>query len=468
MGTAFSSRNFGQTALSSLVDQAHPSFSSVWTVHKHVKRLLASLPSLLQIYLSQVFIQQDDAVSESHIPVTGSLAGVDDDKQYRRRSGIDARSASSSLKDRKINPRHSDDFVIGAFNNSSNSSQENVQTYNSSEKHISSDYVLRVSNSSIHSKSSTSNVSSGNLTSSDNSTLTSSTTYNVGDNSSVGNSQTKTSTSTNSTLANVFASNAMKQNNLYLLNTSLGFLPDDGSSGGSRTTMAQLNAALGSRSAGYGWYAQATSGTTFDGSQLLAVIDDVKACNCVFQPAVMPTGGWKGLTESDNSQAVAITFSPFYQTDGTYQGTADDFKKGWAAVAAAVKSIAPEVQMWWTPNVASAENYAQYEPGDLSTVDLVGVDYYPKELSGSDFVDTMQAFHDKYAVDGRMFAIGETGLGWAGSIDDKFKWLAEIVAAKSSMPQFLSMSWFNFQKEYDYKVAGESSLNQKFISLIAS
>lgn len=64
--------------------------------------------------------------------------------------------------------------------------------------------------------------------------------------------------------------------------------------------------------------------------------------------------------------------------------------------------------MWWTPNVASAESYAQYEP-DLSTVDLVGIDYYPKQLTGSDFINTMKAFHDQYAVDGRMFAIGETG-----------------------------------------------------------
>jgi hypothetical protein len=83
-------------------------------------------------------------------------------------------------------------------------------------------------------------------------------------------------------------------------------LPDDGSSGGTRQTIAQLNSAIGSKAAVYGWYAQAHSGVPFDGSQLLAVIDDVKACNCVFQPAVMPIGGWKGLTSGDNSQAIAM------------------------------------------------------------------------------------------------------------------------------------------------------------------
>lgn len=215
---------------------------------------------------------------------------------------------------------------------------------------------------------------------------------------------------------------------------SVGFLPDDGDAGGSRETMASINSALGLKSAAYGWYAQAHSGTTFDGSQLLQVMDDVKACNCVFQPAVMPTGGWQGLTASDNSQAVAMSVLPSllplhnpltssrqckgheavyrpghrslaplrprdelvrplptsppsprtdrsrhdsYQTDGTYQGTASDFKAGWAAVAAAVRQTAPDVKMWWTPNVASAQNYAQYAPDNFDDVDLVGIDFYP-------------------------------------------------------------------------------------------
>lgn len=280
---------------------------------------------------------------------------------------------------------------------------------------------------------------------------------------------------------------SLPQNGMQKGGIFLGFLPDDGSSGGTRQTMAQLNSDLGSKAAVYGWYAQAHSGTPFDGSQLLAVIDDVKACNCVFQPAVMPIGGWQGLTSQDNSQAVAIAqvmkkFTDegipvwlrfahemnYYQTDGTYQGTAADFKAGWAAVADAIKKIAPSVKMWWTPNVSSAEDYKKYEPDDLSTVDLVGIDYYPKKLTGNDFIQAMQSFHDKYAVNGRKFAIGETGLGWSGTVADKTKWFDEICAAKSALPEFLSMAWFNFDKEYDYKIAGEPTLNQKFTALITN
>lgn len=94
---------------------------------------------------------------------------------------------------------------------------------------------------------------------------------------------------------------AWKMSNLFL-----GFLPDDGSSGGTRQTIAQLNSQIGKKSAVYGWYAQAHSGIPFDGSQLLAIIDDVRECKCVFQPAIMPVDGWKGLTSWDNSQAVAM------------------------------------------------------------------------------------------------------------------------------------------------------------------
>jgi hypothetical protein len=38
----------------------------------------------------------------------------------------------------------------------------------------------------------------------------------------------------------------------------------------------------------------------------------------------------------------------WYQTDGTYSGTASDFKAGWAAVAGACKTIAPDVKMFFT------------------------------------------------------------------------------------------------------------------------
>lgn len=105
----------------------------------------------------------------------------------------------------------------------------------------------------------------------------------------------------------------------------------------------------------------------------------------------MPTGGWQGLTSSDNSQAQAICkvmkqFTDegievrlrfahevnWYLTDGTYSGTIDDFKEGWDTVAKACRDIAPEVKMFFTPNVANLDQYKEYYPNDPDTVDLIG------------------------------------------------------------------------------------------------
>ncbi|PLW27215.1 hypothetical protein PCANC_00141 [Puccinia coronata f. sp. avenae] len=282
--------------------------------------------------------------------------------------------------------------------------------------------------------------------------------------------------------AEVFGLNADHQlhDRIYL-----GFLPDVGDKGGTRQTMSQLNSALGKTSATYGWYGQAVSGTLFDGSQLLAVLDDVKASKAVFQ-----LQGWKGLTSSENSQAVAIAkvmkkFTDqgipvwlrfahemnWYQTDGTYAGTAADFKEGWATVSAACKSIAPNMKMWWSPNVASVASYAAYAPDDMSTVNLVGIDFYPKNLStGKEFVDTMQAFHDKYAVDGRKFAIGETGLGFAGTSADWFSWLSQVTSASAVMKNYVASTWFNYYKGYNFQIVSEQtpSLTSDYKNFLAA
>jgi len=265
-------------------------------------------------------------------------------------------------------------------------------------------------------------------------------------------------------------------------------LPDEGDGGGTKQTMSQLNSAVGGSFGTYGYYAQAQSGSSFDGSQLLAVIDDVKASGAIFEPAVMPTGGWQGLTSDDNSQAVNICnvmkqFTDegidvrlrfahevnWYQTDGTYSGGASDFKEGWATVAAACKSIAPSVKMFFTPNVASLSVYEEFFPSDPSTVDLIGVDYYPGE-GNEDFLGVMQGFHDQYASSSTLFAIGETGLGYAGAASARVNWLQQITQAKSSMQYLTSVSWFNYYKGYDFRVVDptDSSTTAAFTSVFGT
>lgn len=52
--------------------------------------------------------------------------------------------------------------------------------------------------------------------------------------------------------------------------------------------MAQINDKLGAKSSTYGWYAQIKS-SSFDGSQLLAMKDDIVSSGAVFVASVMPS-----------------------------------------------------------------------------------------------------------------------------------------------------------------------------------
>lgn len=76
---------------------------------------------------------------------------------------------------------------------------------------------------------------------------------------------------------------------------------DEADAGGSKQTMAELNSWTNSKSAFYGYYAQAQSGKTFDGSQLLSVIDDVKASGAIFQPGASLSRLYRGNKQVDDA-----------------------------------------------------------------------------------------------------------------------------------------------------------------------
>ncbi|KAL7340612.1 glycoside hydrolase superfamily [Rhodotorula toruloides] len=257
-----------------------------------------------------------------------------------------------------------------------------------------------------------------------------------------------------------------KQPGISRNNIGIGFLPDY-----KNQDMAKINSALGIKSSYYGWYAQLPESGDWDGAQLLSQMNDIKACNCIFQPAVMPTKGWRGLTASDNSQAKAIAkvmkkFTDegievwlrfahevnWYVTDGTYQGGVQDFKPAWAEVAKAVADN-PKVRMFFTPNVAgSLQDYVNWMPDDLSTIHYLGIDYYPKDASQR-FVDIVKPLYDKYCADGNiLFAMGETGTPWSATIDERLAWLDQLTSAATAkaMPYYVGISWFNYDKETNF------------------
>ncbi|ORY88638.1 glycoside hydrolase superfamily [Leucosporidium creatinivorum] len=262
----------------------------------------------------------------------------------------------------------------------------------------------------------------------------------------------------------------------------IGMLPDY-----QDQTLGQINEGLGFKSSFFGWYAQLPESGEWDGGQLLgSVLEDLKASGAIFQPAVMPNkNNWNGLSPDDDYQARAIAtvmkkFTDegievwlrfahevnWYQSDGTYSGGVDEFKKGWAAVSAAVADN-DMVKMFYTPNVAaSLDDYVRYFPDDLSTVQYIGIDYYPKSSSES-FVEHMKPFYDKYCVDGSIkFAMGETGTMWEASIEEKLAWMEQMTSKETAeaMPHYVGTSWFNYDKEQAFKLWKSGSDSDNAVS----
>ncbi|KAF2439339.1 glycoside hydrolase family 26 protein [Karstenula rhodostoma CBS 690.94] len=250
---------------------------------------------------------------------------------------------------------------------------------------------------------------------------------------------------------------------------SIGFLPSEGDSASPRYTMAQINDKLGAKASTYGWYAQITS-SGFDGSQLLAVKDDIVASGAVFVASVMPSVNFNQITPDIASQVAAVMkqFTDagvtvwlryahemnWYVSDGTYHGTAADFLTSWKTIYNAACKDNAKVSCFWSPNQAgSAADLAPWWPGD-EYVDLVGIDCYPRSeddtASDALFDRLYGAFYDAYSKPyGLPFAIGETGAGKG----QKDQWLQTLVSQdKNKYPNYVSMSWFEFDKEADFQI----------------
>ncbi|KAI9733813.1 MAG: hypothetical protein M1818_007080 [Claussenomyces sp. TS43310] len=229
--------------------------------------------------------------------------------------------------------------------------------------------------------------------------------------------------------------------------------------------MADLNGKLGANASTYGWYAQVSS-SSWSGSQLLEVKDDVVASGAVFQPAVMPTGGFSQIT-SDVALQIATVLQEFtdagvevwlrfghemnyYVTTGTYSGTADEFVSAWKVVHDAVSSNS-KIAMFWSPNNVGENQDASgldpWFPGP-DYVDVVGIDCYPSS-SSSTFDGCYSSFYKEFsAAYNKPFAIGETGAG-----DFKESWLKQLVSQDASTyPNYVAASWFEYDKEADFRI----------------
>jgi hypothetical protein len=255
---------------------------------------------------------------------------------------------------------------------------------------------------------------------------------------------------------------------------SVGFLPSEGDSKSPRYTMAQINGALGAKAATYGWYGQ-IKGSSFDGSQFLAVKDDIKKSGAVFVASVMPSVNFNQIT-ADVAKQVAAVMKKFtddgipvwlrfahemnwYVQDGTYHGTAADFQTAWKNIYNANCKGNAKVKCFWSPNQAAAKDLTQWWPGK-EYVDIVGIDCYPR--AGEDttkiamFDKLYGDFYNTYSKANNLpFAIGETGAGNG----QKDGWLKTLISTevKAKYPNYVSMSWFEFDKEADFRVVMTSA-----------
>lgn len=276
---------------------------------------------------------------------------------------------------------------------------------------------------------------------------------------------------------------------LSLNGVGFGLLPDEGVDGGGADSLTQIESwTKNLKPYTFGWYAQVKAGdTSWDGSQLTQVTSALKQSGAaVFEAAVMPQGGFDGsvadsvcgvlkkIQSESGVSEVRLRYGHevnWYVTDGTYSGTASEYKAAWKAVAA---SCQPTIKMFYSPNIANVDAYEEWAPDDASTVDYVGVDYYPRssdELSASSYAEKMQAFHDKYtgkddaAWSHVKFAFGETAYS-GGSSDDKLKWAQAICESKAQLTNLVSVSWFNYVKGSDMRIVSDATSGAALANLL--
>lgn len=270
-------------------------------------------------------------------------------------------------------------------------------------------------------------------------------------------------------------------NPLTLNGLPIGLIPDVGSDGGNAQSMVDLNALVNGagKANTYGFYDQATFGSIYTGSKLLASAADIYASGAILEATIMPVGGWGGFTQTDTSQAKAVCnvmkrFTDagvdvrlrfahevnYYVTTGEYTPGTDmgvsAFKTAWAQVSAACKTIAPSVKMWYCPNAANLTVYEKYLPDNFnSTVQMIGVDFYPASTdlaTAANYIQTVKPFHDKYSSSSIPFAIAEAGThALESTVEERVAWLQTLTSdqVKSSLPNLESVTWYNALRKTD-------------------
>ena len=271
----------------------------------------------------------------------------------------------------------------------------------------------------------------------------------------------------NGASANLGIGTTCKSTNLVCV----GWLPDDDDN----VPISTINSILGKPNACFqGHFSHITSSTSYDGSDLTSKMADIVSSGAVLQAAIQPTGVTFAQVDANLAAQIAAVLQKF--TDQGVQvwlrfaheanwyvdnpvgaplypgGSTADFVQAWQRVADAVKGNS-KVKMFWTMNdvgdVASA--LEPWWPGQ-DYVDVVGIDVYP--TANVTFAQTYGNVYATYAqAYGKPFYIGET----AAYDDMKKPWLQQLVDAGQDFPLYGGFSWFEYNKEHDYRIVTGAS-----------
>lgn len=150
-------------------------------------------------------------------------------------------------------------------------------------------------------------------------------------------------------------------------------------------------------------------------------------------------------------------WSPSNSTNGVAY-TPTKFLAQWAQVAPRVQAAGGK--MFWSPNIPfnSGSALARWLPSDSNTIDLVGIDYYPKNnpLTAASVKTAIDTIYPIAKQLNKPMLFGESAWQNTGSsiqenaseAKSKVQWLAALTDAslRQSYPLYAGFRWFDYQK----------------------
>ena len=158
---------------------------------------------------------------------------------------------------------------------------------------------------------------------------------------------------------------------------------------------------------------------------------------------------------------------------GNCGNDANNTKAFWQYVVTKFRSLeVTNVQWVWTPNVhfwGEKYSYSDLFPGD-DYVDFLGLDGYNWGTSQSwskwqSFREIFESsYHDLTALSGKKILIMETASTEDGG--NKADWIKEMFKELGNFPQIQGITWFNINKETDWRINSSDSSKQAFLQAV--